>query len=138
MKINTTCVLGLVFVATLTQTAMAANSAEELYDKCEARQTTAEQRDCYPAVVKQSEVELAAVEKKVRRALAELENTSEGSRSMHPVKNFDKAKRAYRVFRDAESNRVLSSYGSGNGGGLAAYKVTIEMNLARIKQLKEE
>lgn len=48
------------------------------------------------------------------------------------------AERAYRSFRTAESDRVLASYGSGNGGGLAFYKTTIEMNLARIKQLKDQ
>ncbi|VWD63928.1 hypothetical protein BLA50215_07775 [Burkholderia lata] len=65
-----------------------------------------------------------------------LESESEGSRSLHPVVAFEKAERAYRAFRIAESNRVLTSYGSGNGGGLAASKATIEMNLRRIKQLK--
>lgn len=30
----------------------------------------------------------------------------------------------------------MASYGSGNGGDLAAYQVVIEMNLARINLLK--
>lgn len=126
---------GFVFVAVCTQSSLAAESAEALYKQCEARQTTAEQRECYPVAARQSEVELVAAEKKVRTAMVDLENESEGSRSLHPVMAFDKAERAYRAFRTAESNRVLASYGSGNGGGLASYQATIEMNLARIRQL---
>ncbi|MDR2249573.1 lysozyme inhibitor LprI family protein [Acinetobacter sp.] len=117
---------------------MAAESAETLYRKCQARTSTVEQRKCYPAVEKQSEVELVAAEKKVRATMVELEKMSEGSRSMHPVKAFDQAARAYRDFRTAESGRVLASYGSGNGGGLAASQTNIEMNLARIKLLKTQ
>lgn len=138
MKVNVIhhVVAGFVFAVIGTQTSMAAESAEALYKQCEAKHTTAEQRKCYPVVAKQSEVELVAAEKKARAAMINLENESEGSRSMHPVKAFDKAARAYRAFRDAESNLVLASYGSGNGGGLASYQATIEMNLARIKKLK--
>lgn len=138
MKINAIhhVAAGFVFAAMCTQTSMAAESAKALYKQCEAKQTTAEQRECYPVVAKQSEVELVAAEKKARATMVDLENESEGSRSMHPVKAFDKAARTYRAFRTAESNYVLASAGSGNGGGLASYQVTIEMNLARIKQLK--
>ncbi|MBS0454242.1 MAG: DUF1311 domain-containing protein [Proteobacteria bacterium] len=137
MKINAIHVAaGFVFAAMGTRTSMAAESTEALYKQCETKQSTAEQRECYPVVAKQSEVELVAAEKKQRAAMVDLENESEGSLSMHPVKAFDKAERTYRAFRTAESNRVLASYGSGNGGGLASYRVTIEMNLARIKQLK--
>ncbi|KUY84087.1 lysozyme inhibitor LprI family protein [Burkholderia sp. RF4-BP95] len=126
---------GLVFAAMCTQPSMAAESAEALYKQCEAKQTTAEQRECYPVAAKQSEIELVAAEKKARAEMVDLENESEGSRSLHPVMAFDKAERAYRAFRTAESNRVLASYGSGNGGGLASHQATIEMNLARIKLL---
>ncbi|WBM69003.1 lysozyme inhibitor LprI family protein [Buttiauxella sp. WJP83] len=139
MKINATqsILAGLMFAALCSQTVLAAESAEGLYKKCEEKLSTAEQRECYPIVVKQSEIELSAAEKKVRAELVELEKESEGSRSLHSVKAFDKAELAYREFRNAESNRVLTSYGSGNGGGLAAYKSTIDMNLMRIKQLSE-
>lgn len=139
MKINTVhqIAAGLVLAAICT-TSMAAESAEALYKQCEAKQTTAEQRECYPAVVQQSEMELIAVEKKVRAAMVDLEKISEGSRSLHPVKAFDKAESTYREFRAAESDRVLASYGSGNGGGLASQQAIIEMNLARIKQLKDQ
>ncbi|MCD4547715.1 hypothetical protein LRP79_26715 [Burkholderia pseudomallei] len=61
-------------------TSMAAESAEELYKQCEAKQTTAEQRECYPVVAKQSEIQLVAAERKARTAMVELENESEGSR----------------------------------------------------------
>lgn len=136
MKINAIhhVVAGLMFAAMCTPS-IAAESAETLYKQCEAKQTTTEQRECYPVVEKQSEVELVAAEKKARADMVELENESEGSRSLHPVMAFDKAQRAYRAFRTAESNRVLTSYGSGNGGDLAANQATIAMNLARIKQL---
>ncbi|WP_296226622.1 lysozyme inhibitor LprI family protein [Ralstonia sp. UBA689] len=127
-----------VLMAPTAQTAFAETSAEALYQQCDAKTTTAEQRDCYPAAVKQSEIELTHAEAKARAELVELEKLSEGSRSMHPVQAFDKAARAYRAFRDAESKRVMTSYGSGNGGGLAAYQTVIGMNLARAKQLSGE
>ncbi len=114
----------------------ATESAEALFKSCQGKQTIAAQRECYPAVVKQSEAELVVVERNVRNAMVELENESAGSRPMRPVRAFDKAERAYRAFRAAESDRVSASYGSGNGGGLASYQLMIEMNLARIKQLK--
>lgn len=140
MKANAiySVVAGAVFMAICTQTSIAAESVEALYKQCQAKQTTAEQRECYPVVAKQSEIELVATEKKVRAALVELENESEGSRSMHPVKAFDNAERAYRAFRTAEGHRVLASYGSGNGGGLASYQATIEMNMMRIHQLNDQ
>ncbi|WP_332397992.1 lysozyme inhibitor LprI family protein, partial [Burkholderia ubonensis] len=128
----------LLFSALVTQTALAADSADALFKQCESKSTTANQRDCYPAVVKQSEIELVAAEKKARAEMVELERISEGSRSMHPVQAFDKAARAYRAFRDAESNRVTTSYGSGNGGGHAAYQTIVEMNLTRAKRLKSQ
>ncbi|CFQ27547.1 lysozyme inhibitor LprI family protein [Yersinia bercovieri] len=133
-------VAGAVFTAICTQTSIAAatESAETLYKQCQAKQTTVEQRECYPLVAKESEVELVAAEKKVRTAMVELEKVSEGSRSMHPVKAFDNAERAYRAFRTAESHRVLASYGSGNGGGLASYQTIIEMNMMRIHQLNDQ
>lgn len=118
--------------------ALPAAATETLYKQCEEKQTTAEQRECYPAVVKQSEAELVAVEKKTRADLVELEKISEGSKSLHPVKAFDNAERAYRQFRTAESNRVLTSFGSGNGGDIASYQTIIEMNLLRIKQLSND
>jgi uncharacterized protein YecT (DUF1311 family) len=114
---------------------VAAESAEALYAQCKAKQSMVQQRECYPAVEKQSENELVAAEKKARADMVELERVSEGSRALHPVMAFDKAERAYRAFRAAERNRVLASYGSGNGGDLAANQATIEMNLVRIKQL---
>ncbi|MDE4920623.1 uncharacterized protein YecT (DUF1311 family) [Cupriavidus metallidurans] len=129
---------GFVFAAMCSQTALAGTTAETLYKQCAAKETNAEQRECYPAAVRQSEVELVAAEKKARAAMVDLERESEGSRSLQPVMAFDKAERAYRAFRTAESNRVVASYGSGNGGGLASYKATIEMNLTRIKQLQGE
>jgi uncharacterized protein YecT (DUF1311 family) len=137
MKVNSVnLAAGFVFVAMCSQTSIAAESAEALYKQCEAKQTTAEQRKCYPVVKKQSEIELVAAEKKVRADMVELEGESESSRSLHPVMAFDKAERAYRAFRTAESHRVLTSYGSGNGGDLAANQAAIEMNLTRIRQLK--
>ncbi len=127
---------GFVFAAMCDQASLAAESATTLYEQCATKQTTVEQRKCYPVAVKQSEVELIAAEKKVRTAMVALEKESEGSRSLHPVMAFDKAERVYRAFRTAETNRVLASYGSGNGGDIAANQATIEMNLVRIKQLK--
>ncbi|AYN29067.1 MULTISPECIES: lysozyme inhibitor LprI family protein [Buttiauxella] len=140
MKLNSiqSMVAGTVLVAMTSLPAVAAESAQALYKQCEAKESTAEQRECYPAVVKQSEAELVAIEKKTRADLVELENMSEGSKSLQPVKAFDNAERAYREFRTAESHRVLTSYGSGNGGGLAAYQTIIEMNLSRIKQLSDD
>jgi uncharacterized protein YecT (DUF1311 family) len=137
MKINAAhrVATGLVLIAICTQTAVAAESAEALYAQCKAKQSMVQQRECYPAVEKQSENELVAAEKKARADMVELERVSEGSRALHPVMAFDKAERAYRAFRAAERNRVLASYGSGNGGDLAANQATIEMNLVRIKQL---
>ncbi|MDR6504187.1 hypothetical protein J2785_007384 [Burkholderia ambifaria] len=75
----------LVFSALVTQTALAAESADALYKQCESKSATENQRNCYPAVVKQSEIELIAAEKNARAEMVELENISEGSRSMHPV-----------------------------------------------------
>ena len=140
MKLNSiqSMAAGAVLAVMYALPAVAAESAEVLYKQCEAKESTAEQRECYPAVVKQSEAELVAVEKKTRADLVELENMSEGSKSLQPVKAFDNAERAYREFRTAESHRVLTSYGSGNGGGLAAYQTIIEMNLSRIKQLSDD
>ncbi|AJC22325.1 lysozyme inhibitor LprI family protein [Pandoraea pulmonicola] len=137
MKINAAhhVATGLVLVAICTQTTVAAESAEALYAQCKAKQSMVQQRECYPAVEKQSENELVAAEKKARADMVELERVSEGSRALHPVMAFDKAEHAYRAFRAAERNRVLASYGSGNGGDLAANQATIEMNLIRIKQL---
>ncbi|TPW38385.1 DUF1311 domain-containing protein [Serratia sp. SRS-8-S-2018] len=117
---------------------MAAKSAEILYRQCQVRTSSVEQRECYPAVEKQSEAELVVAEKRIRAAMVELENISEGSRSMHPVQAFDHAEQAYRAFRAAESQRVLASYGSGNGSDLAASQTYIEMNPARIKLLGRE
>ncbi|WP_432324120.1 lysozyme inhibitor LprI family protein [Yersinia enterocolitica] len=128
----------IILVGALTQTSMAAESAEILYRQCQARTSSVEQRECYPAVEKQSETELVAAEKKARASMVDLENISEGSRSVHPVQAFDHAELAYRAFRAAESHRVLASYGSGNGGDLAAYQTGIEMNLARIKLLRSQ
>ncbi len=54
---------------------------------------------------------------------------------MHPVLAFDRAAHAFRKFRDAERRRVLTSYGSGNGGDLAASTTVIEMNIARARLL---
>ena len=140
MKINAIYYVaaGILFTTIFTQTSMAAESTEELYKQCEAKQTIAEQRACYPMVAKQSEAELIVAEKQARATMVDLERKSEGSRLMQPVKAFDKAERIYRAFRSAESHRVLASYGSGNGGGLASYQTTIEMNIARIKQLKTQ
>lgn len=140
MKINTIhqVAAGFVFAAMCAQAALAATTAETLYKQCAAKETNAEKRECYPAAVKQSELELVAAEKKARAAMVDLERESEGSRSLQPVMAFDNAERAYRAFRAAESSRVMASYGSGNGGGLASYKATIEMNFTRIKQLQGE
>lgn len=112
-----------------------ADTAADLYARCRNQQTTAEQRECYPAAIRQSELELAAAEKGVRAELKELEAVSPGSRALHPVRAFDKAKRAFRLFRDAERRRVMTSYGSGNGGDLAAAQAVIQMNLERVKVL---
>lgn len=137
MKINATHYVTALamFAAMSVQTSIAAESVEAFYKRCKARQTTVEQRECYPAVAKQSEAELVAAEKKVRAAMVGLESESEGSRSAHPVKAFDNAVRTYRAFRTAESNRVSASYGSGNGGDLASYETIIKMNIMRIRQL---
>ncbi|MBS0317027.1 MAG: DUF1311 domain-containing protein [Proteobacteria bacterium] len=116
--------------------AVRADTATDLYARCRNQQTTAEQRECYPAAIRQSELELSAAEKGVRAALRELEAISPGSQTLHPVRAFDKAKRAFRLFRDVERRRVLTSYGSGNGGDLAAAQAVIEMNLERVKALK--
>jgi uncharacterized protein YecT (DUF1311 family) len=120
------------------QSASAAETAATLYRRCRDKPSTAEQRDCYPVVVRQSEIELAAAEKKARARMVKLESISEGSRSMHPVLAFDRATRAFRVFRNAEGNRELASYGSGNGGDLAASATVIEMNIARARLLTAE
>jgi hypothetical protein len=48
------------------QSALPAETAATLYKVCRDKPSTAEQRDCYPAAVRQSEIELAAAEKKVR------------------------------------------------------------------------
>ncbi len=120
------------------QSAPAAEPAANLYRQCLDKPSTAEQRNCYPAVVRQSEIELAAAERKARARMVELEKISEGSRSMRPVLAFDRAARAFRAFRNAESNRVLASYGSGNGGDLATSAMVIDMNIARAKQLTGE
>ena len=64
-----------------------------------------------------------------------LEDASEGSRHVRPVNAFDKAAKAYRYFRDAECRRINTSYGSGNGGGLAELNCLIEMNIKRATQL---
>ncbi|EHJ1676523.1 DUF1311 domain-containing protein [Salmonella enterica] len=125
-----------VLMAAVVQCSMAADSAEILYRQCQARGSTIAQRECYPVAEKLSEAELVTAEKKVRLSLIQLESVSEGSRSMHPVLAFDHAERQYRKFRTAEKQRVLTSYGSGNGGDLAAYQTVIEMNLARINLLK--
>ncbi|WP_243751046.1 DUF1311 domain-containing protein [Paraburkholderia sp. BL10I2N1] len=117
---------------------MAADTAATLYRQCRDKPSTAAQRDCYPDVVRRSEIELVTAEKKARAHMMELEKISEGSRSMHPVLAFDKAARTFRVFRDAESNRVLASYGSGNGGDLAASGTAIKMNIARARLLSGE
>lgn len=127
-------VVGFVIAATCTQVAQA-ESAAALYVQCEAKPSMAEQRECFPAAAKQAELELVAAERAARVAMVDLEKESAGSRAMHPVKAFDQAARAYRAFRSAESRRVLTSYGTGNGGGLAVQQVTIRMDLARIKQL---
>ncbi|HGJ4365176.1 TPA: DUF1311 domain-containing protein [Salmonella enterica subsp. enterica serovar Thompson] len=127
---------GVVLMAAVNQWATAADSAEILYRQCQARDSTIAQRECYPAAERQSETELIAAEKKVRLSLGQLESISKGSRSMHPVQAFDRAELMYRKFRTAESQRVLASYGSGNGGDLAAYQTVIEMNLSRIHLLK--
>lgn len=54
---------------------------------------------------------------------------------LNDVADADKAARTFRAFRAAESARVLASYGSGNGGGLAAWETEIQMNLDRTKKL---
>lgn len=120
------------------ETAPTTSKAALIYQQCRNKNTTAEQRDCYPAAIRQSEVELKAAEKKERASMADLEAMSPGSAEMHPVRAFDEAARAFRAFRDAESQRVLASYGSGNGGGLAASETVIRMNLDRIKLLSSE
>lgn len=112
--------------------------AIELYKQCRDKPTTVQQRDCFPAAVQQSESELAAAEKDARADLEELEAVSPGSRSLHPVQAFDEAARAFRAFREAERQRVLTSYGSGNGGGVAAAETVIRMNLERSDALAEE
>lgn len=115
-----------------------AETADALFRQCRDKPSTAEQRSCYPAIVKQSEIELVATERKARFKMVELETISEGSRAIHPARAFDRAARAFRAFRDAESMRVLASYGSGNGGDLAASAVVIEMNINRAKLLATE
>jgi uncharacterized protein YecT (DUF1311 family) len=130
--------IGAAILCMMLQSTRAAESAIVLYQQCRAKSTTAEQRECYPAVVRQSEIELAAAEKKVRAEMVELEAISPGSRKARPVLAFDKAEHTYRAFRDAESDRVSSSYGSGNGGGLAAFEAAIEMNTARTRLLNHE
>ena len=130
--------VGGVLLCMMMQSALPAETAATLYKQCRDKRSTAEQRDCYPAAVRQSEIELAAAEKKVRAGMVELEKISLGSRAMHPVRAFDQAERAFRTFRDAESNRALATYGSGNGGGLAAFETIIEMNIARANLLTGE
>ncbi|CAB3799323.1 hypothetical protein LMG28614_04940 [Paraburkholderia ultramafica] len=120
------------------QSALPDEPAATVYKLCRDKPSAAEQRDCYPAVVRHSEIELAAAEKKVRAGMVELEKISEGSRATHPVRAFGQAERAFRTFRDAESNRALAAYGSGNGGGLAVFVTIIEMNIARANQLTGE
>lgn len=122
----------------LSAQAVRADTATDLYQRCRNQETTAQQRECYPAAIRQSELQLAAAEKSVRADLKKLEAVSPSSRTLHPVRAFDKAERAFRLFRDAERRRVLTSYGSGNGGDLAAAQVMIEMNLERVKALKGE
>ncbi len=127
-----------VLLCMMMQSALPGEPAATLYKQCRDKPSAYEQRDCYPAVVRQSEFELAAAEKKVRAGMVELEKISQGSRAMRPVHAFDQAERAFRAFRNAESNRVLASYGSGNGGGLAAFEAIIEMNIARVNLLTGE
>lgn len=127
---------GIALMVAVNQWSMAADSAEILYRQCQAGVSTVAQRKCYPAAERQSEAELVAAEKKARLSLTQMESISEGSRSLHPVRAFDRAELLYRKFRTAERERVMASYGSGNGGDLAAYQVVIEMNLARINLLK--
>ncbi|WP_248071661.1 lysozyme inhibitor LprI family protein [Ralstonia pseudosolanacearum] len=110
----------------------------DLYKQCRDKTTTAQQRTCFPAAVQQSEIELAAAEQDTRADLEELEAVSQGSRALRPVQAFDEAARAFRAFREAERQRVLTSYGSGNGGGLAAAETVIRMNLERADALAEE
>lgn len=138
IRFNHLVIAGYIIGTMSTHMVSAAEPTTALYHACEAKQTTAEQRICYPLVFAQSEAELVETEKNTRANLLALAKESQGSRLMYPVKAFDKAERTYRAFRSAESNRILTSYGSGNGGDLAAYQTMIEMNLARIKQLKGE
>jgi uncharacterized protein YecT (DUF1311 family) len=130
--------VGGVLLCMMMQSALPSETAATLYKECRDKPSTAEQRDCYPAVVRQSEIELGAAEKKVRAGMVELEKISQGSHAMHPVRAFDRAERAFRAFRDAESKRALASYGSGNGGGLAGFETIIEMNIARANLLTGE
>ncbi len=130
--------VGGVLLCMMMQSALAAETAATLYKQCRDKPSTAEQRDCYPAAVRQSEIELVSAEKKVRADMVELEKISQGSRAMHPVRAFDRAERAFHTFRDAESNRALATYGSGNGGGLAVFETIIEMNIARANLLTGE
>jgi len=140
MKLNSIQAIaaGAVLAVMYVLPAAATETAQVLYKQCNDKQTTVEQRECYQAAVKQSEAELVAAEKKARADLVELEKISEGSKSLNPVKAFDNAERAYLQFRTAESQRVMTSYGSGNGGDIASYQTIIEMNIMRTKQLSND
>ena len=120
------------------QSTVSAETAEAMYQECRSKLSIAEQRDCFPAAVRQSDIELTAAEKKARADLVELESISAGSRAVHPVLAFDRAAHTFHAFRDAESRRVRASYGSGNGGDVAAYATSIEMNIARARLLAGE
>ena len=113
-------------------------SADAMFKECSVSLSTAEQRDCLPLVLKKSEAELVSAEKKERASMAELEKISEGSRKLRPVRAFDRAAKAFRAYRDSECNRVLTSYGSGNGGGIAFWECKIKMNLERASKLNSE
>ncbi len=59
--------VGTVLLCMMMQSALAAETAATLYKQCRDKPSTAEQRDCYPAAVRQSEIELASAEKSARR-----------------------------------------------------------------------
>ncbi len=130
--------VGVLLLGAVLQSAFAAQTAMDLYRQCRDKATTALQRQCFPAAIRQSEIELTAAEKLARANLEELEAISPGSRSVHPVRAFDEATRAFRTFREAEWRRVLTSYGSGTGGDLAASETVIRMNLERVDALTDE
>lgn len=106
-------------------------SAEKYFEPCNAAQSFFDESNCLSNAAEKSKKYLSGIEKIARKIMIKNAITIAGEKYDYPVVAFDRAAVAFHNYRDAECERINSSFETGNMGGIAEPRCEIRMNLDR-------